>query len=109
MKIQELMMSKLCLPTWEEVEQACPITSSYKALEEFLIVFREWVSIIVVVVQCMLYTRVTCNNGLNIEYVNLIGTKQILHVAQTNGWLVWLSIFVLVTTIQSQRRRCGHV
>ena len=56
MKIQELMMKKLCLPTWEEVEQACPITSSYKALEEFFIVFREWVSVIVVVVQCMWYT-----------------------------------------------------
>ena len=56
MKIQELMMKKLCLPTWEEIEHACPITSSYKALEEFFIVFREWVSVIVVVVQCMLYT-----------------------------------------------------
>ena len=45
MKIQELMMKKLALPTWEEVEQACPLTSSYKALEEFFIVFREWVSV----------------------------------------------------------------
>lgn len=45
MKIQELMMKKLCLPTWEEVEQACPVTSSYKALEEFFIVFREWVCV----------------------------------------------------------------
>ena len=43
MKIQELMMKTLCLPTWEEVEQACPITSEYKALEEFFIVFREYV------------------------------------------------------------------
>ena len=41
MKIQELMMKKLSLPTWEEVEQACPVTSSYKALEYFFIVFRE--------------------------------------------------------------------
>ena len=32
MKIQELMIKKLSLPTWEEVEQACPLTSSYKAL-----------------------------------------------------------------------------
>ena len=47
MKIQELMMKKLSLPTWEEVEQSCPKTSSYKALEEFFIVFREWV--------CMFY------------------------------------------------------
>ena len=46
MKIQELMMKKLSLPTWEEVEQAFPLTSSYKALEEFLIVFKEWVSVI---------------------------------------------------------------
>ena len=45
MKIQELMMKKLSLPTWEEVEQACPLTSSYKALEELFIVFREWVSV----------------------------------------------------------------
>ena len=49
MKIQELMMKKLSLPTWEEVEQACPLTSSYKALEEFFIVFREWVSVIIFV------------------------------------------------------------
>ena len=48
MKIQELMMKKLCLLTWEEVEQACPVTSSYKVLEEFSIVFREWVRVIVV-------------------------------------------------------------
>ena len=46
MKIQELMMKKMCLPTWEEVEQAYPITSSYNALEEFFILFREWVSVI---------------------------------------------------------------
>ena len=45
MKIQELMMKKLSLPTWEEVEQSCPKTSSYKALEEFFIVFREWVCV----------------------------------------------------------------
>ena len=45
MKIQEVMMKKLSLPTWEEVEQACPLTSSYKVLEEFFIVFREWVSV----------------------------------------------------------------
>ena len=38
-------MQKLSLPTWEEVEQACPITSSYKALEEYFIVFREWVCV----------------------------------------------------------------
>ena len=41
MKIQEFIMMKLYLPTWEEVEQACPTTLSYKALEEFFIVFRE--------------------------------------------------------------------
>ena len=45
MKIQELMMKKLSLPTWEEVEYACPLTSSYKGLEEFFIAFREWVSV----------------------------------------------------------------
>ena len=44
MKIQELMMKKLALPTWEEVEQAYPMTSSYNAMEEF-IVFREWVCV----------------------------------------------------------------
>ena len=45
MKIQELMMKELPLPTRGEVEQACLVTSSYKALEEFFIVFREWVCI----------------------------------------------------------------
>ena len=48
MKIQELMMKKICLQTWEEVEQACQVTSSYKSLEELFTVFREWVSVIVV-------------------------------------------------------------
>ena len=47
MKVQALMMKKLSLPTWEEVEHACPLTLSYKALEEFFIVFREWVSVII--------------------------------------------------------------
>ena len=42
-------MKKLSLPTWEEVEHACPMTSSYKALEEFFIVFRECASIIIFV------------------------------------------------------------
>ena len=42
MKIEELMMKKRSLPTWEEVEQACMVTSSYKGLEEFFIVYREW-------------------------------------------------------------------
>ena len=41
----KVYMKKLALPTWEEVEQACPLTSLYKALEEFFIVFREWVSV----------------------------------------------------------------
>ena len=44
-------MKKLSLPTWEEVEQACPMTSSYKALEEFFIVFREWVSVFILVLK----------------------------------------------------------
>ena len=50
MKIQELMMKKLSLPTLEEVEQSCPKTSSYKALEEFFIVFREWVCVFVLLI-----------------------------------------------------------
>ena len=45
MKIQEPMMKKLSLPTWKEVKQSCPKTSSYKALEEICIVFREWVCV----------------------------------------------------------------
>ena len=49
MKIEELIMKKLSLPTWEEFEQACPLTLSYKALEEFFIVFRECVSVIIFV------------------------------------------------------------
>ena len=45
MKIKKMMMKKLCLPTWDEVEQTHPMTSSYKALEEFFIIFREWVCV----------------------------------------------------------------
>ena len=45
------MMKKLCLPTWEEVEHACPMTSSYKALEDFFIVFGEWVSAFILLIK----------------------------------------------------------
>ncbi len=43
MKIQEIMMKKLNCTTWESVEQQYPNTSSYKALQEYFIVFRDWV------------------------------------------------------------------
>ena len=39
MKMQVMMMEKISLPTWEEVEQSSPKTSSYKAFEEIFIVF----------------------------------------------------------------------
>ena len=54
MKIQELMMKKSSLPTWEEVEQCFPKTSSYKALEEFFIVFREWVCIFKLLIELVI-------------------------------------------------------
>ena len=41
------MMKKLSMPTWAEVKEACPMTSSYKTLEEIFIVFREWVSVFI--------------------------------------------------------------
>ena len=42
---------KKSLPTWEEVEHACPMTSSYKDSEEVFIVFREWVSVFIFVLK----------------------------------------------------------
>ena len=51
MQIQALMMKKLFLSTWEEVEHACPMTSMYKALKEFFIVFREWVSVFIFLIE----------------------------------------------------------
>ncbi len=43
MKIQEVMMKKLDCSNWEKVQEQYPITSSYKALQEYFIVFRDWV------------------------------------------------------------------
>ena len=45
MKIQEVMMKKLDCATWESVREQYPMTSSYKALQEHFIVFRDWVSV----------------------------------------------------------------
>ncbi len=43
MKIQEVMMKKLNCSSWDQVEEQYPVTSSYKALQEYFIVFRDWV------------------------------------------------------------------
>ena len=45
MKIQEVMMKQLGSLTWEQVTEEYPITSSYKALSEYFIAFKDWVSI----------------------------------------------------------------
>ena len=46
MKIQEVMMKQLGCLSWEQVTEEYPITSSYKALSEYFIAFKDWVSII---------------------------------------------------------------
>ena len=45
MKIQEVMMKQLGCLTWGQVTEEYPITSSYKALSEYFIAFKDWVSI----------------------------------------------------------------
>jgi hypothetical protein len=45
MKIQEVMMKKLDCSSWEQVQEQYPVTSSYKSLQEYFLVFRDWVSI----------------------------------------------------------------
>ena len=45
MKIQEVMMKQLGCITWEQVTEDYPLTSSYKALSEYIIAFKYWVSI----------------------------------------------------------------
>ena len=45
MKIQEVMMKQLGCLSWEQVTEEYPITSSYKALSEYFIAFKDWVSI----------------------------------------------------------------
>ena len=45
MKIQDVMMKQLSCLTWDQVIKEYPITSSYKALLEYFIAFKDWVSI----------------------------------------------------------------
>ena len=45
MKIQKVMMKKLGCLTWGQVIEEYPITSSYKALLEYFIAFKDWVRI----------------------------------------------------------------
>ena len=44
MKIQEVMMKQLGCITWDQVTEDYPLTSSYKALSEYFIAFKDWVS-----------------------------------------------------------------
>ena len=37
------MMKQLGCSTWDQVTEEYPVTSSYKALQEYFIAFREWV------------------------------------------------------------------
>ena len=52
MKIREGMMKQLSCLTWDHVTKEYPITSSYKALSEYFIAFKDWVSI-----ACVEYTE----------------------------------------------------
>ena len=45
MRIQEVMMKQLGCITWEQMTEDYPLTSSYKALSEYFIAFKDWVSI----------------------------------------------------------------
>ena len=45
MKIQEVMMTQLACLSWDEVTEDYPTTSSYKALLEDFITFKDWGSI----------------------------------------------------------------
>ena len=49
MKIQEVMMKQLGCITWEQVTEDYPMTSSYKALSEYFIAFKDWVSIFLLI------------------------------------------------------------
>ena len=49
MKIQEVMMKQLGCLTWDQVTEEYPVTSSYKALSEYFIAFKDWVSIFSVI------------------------------------------------------------
>ena len=45
MKIEEVMMNQHGFLTWDQVIEQYPLTSSYKVLTEYFIVFKDWVSI----------------------------------------------------------------
>ena len=45
MRFQEVMMKQLGCVTWEQVTEDYPLMSSYKALFEYFIAFKDWVSI----------------------------------------------------------------
>ena len=45
MEIQEVMMKQLGCLSWDQVTEDYPTTSSYKALSEYFIAFKDWVSI----------------------------------------------------------------
>ena len=45
MKIQEVMMKQLGCLTWDQVTKEYQLTPSYKALSEYFISFKDWVSI----------------------------------------------------------------
>ena len=55
MKIQEVMMKQLGCLTWAQVTEEYPITSSYKALSEYFIAFKDWVSITYLIFAILFY------------------------------------------------------
>ena len=55
MKIQEDMMKQLGCLTWDQVTEEYPITSSYKALSEYFIIFKHWVSNFLLIAFLKLY------------------------------------------------------
>ena len=67
MKIQEVMMKQLGCLSWEQVTEEYPVTSSYKALSEYFIAFKDWVSIFLWLNN--LWLEITCMY-YNIVYVS---------------------------------------
>ena len=49
MKIQAVFMKQLGCMTWEQATEDYPTTSSYKALSEYFISFKDWVNLILLI------------------------------------------------------------
>ena len=101
MKIQELMMNQLGCLSWEQVTEKYLITSSYKALSEYFIAFKDWVSIFLLLnnlwlaIPCMYY---------NIVYVSYFLETMSKQEAWWNKGYTWLSNILSCSSWKGQKR-----